>query len=53
MKRRMPIGADVSDDGVHFRVWAPKRQRVEVVSEVGSFDLTREAVAPDHVGRDP
>jgi maltooligosyltrehalose trehalohydrolase len=31
MKRRYPIGAEVSADGVHFRVWAPRRKQVEVV----------------------
>src|SRR5437870_1889762 len=32
--RRLPIGAEVvGPDGVHFRVWAPKRQRVRVVLE--------------------
>ena len=31
-RRRLPIGAESSaDGGVHFRVWAPRRQRVEVV----------------------
>lgn len=29
--RRYPIGAEVRRDGVHFRVWAPKCKRVEVV----------------------
>lgn len=29
--RSLPIGAEVSDAGVHFRVWAPKRKRVAVV----------------------
>jgi maltooligosyltrehalose trehalohydrolase len=29
--RRLPIGANVTADGVHFRVWAPKRRRVDVV----------------------
>src|SRR5215467_3712755 len=30
--RRLPIGAEVLGDGiVHFRVWAPKRRRVELV----------------------
>ncbi|MBV9669687.1 MAG: malto-oligosyltrehalose trehalohydrolase [Acidobacteriales bacterium] len=28
----MPIGAEPRGDGTHFRVWAPKRKRVEVVS---------------------
>jgi len=31
MKRRYPIGAEVSADGVHFRVWAPRRKHVDVV----------------------
>jgi maltooligosyltrehalose trehalohydrolase len=35
-QRRLPVGADVlPDGGVHFRVWAPQRQRVEVVLEGG------------------
>ena len=30
--RRLPIGAEVLGDGeVHFRVWAPRSQRVEVI----------------------
>jgi maltooligosyltrehalose trehalohydrolase len=31
--RRLPVGAEVVPEGVHFRVWAPKRKRVEVVFE--------------------
>jgi maltooligosyltrehalose trehalohydrolase len=32
--RRLPIGAEVSPGGeIHFRVWAPRRQRVAVVLE--------------------
>ncbi len=31
--RRLPVGAEVVDGGVHFRVWAPRRQRVDVVVE--------------------
>jgi maltooligosyltrehalose trehalohydrolase len=32
--RRLPVGAEVlSDGGVHFRVWAPRRQRVEAALE--------------------
>ena len=35
--RRLPGGAEVLlDGGVHFRVWASKRHRVEVVLESGS-----------------
>ncbi len=34
--RRLPVGAEVlADGGVHFRVWAPRRRRVEVVLESG------------------
>ncbi|HEX9941616.1 MAG TPA: malto-oligosyltrehalose trehalohydrolase [Thermoanaerobaculia bacterium] len=45
--RRLPVGAEVGPEGVHFRVWAPKRQRVEVVFEApaeeeGPVELTRE-----------
>jgi maltooligosyltrehalose trehalohydrolase len=33
-QRRLPIGAEVlAEGGVHFRVWAPQRRRVEVVLE--------------------
>jgi maltooligosyltrehalose trehalohydrolase len=37
-KRRLPIGAECAagSAGVHFRVWAPKRTRVEIVLEGGS-----------------
>jgi len=35
-QRRLPVGADVlPGGGVHFRVWAPQRQGVEVVLEGG------------------
>ena len=34
--RRMPVGAEaLPGGGVHFRVWAPRRRRVEVVLESG------------------
>jgi maltooligosyltrehalose trehalohydrolase len=33
--RRLPVGAEPSGaEGTHFRVWAPKRRRVEAVLEV-------------------
>jgi len=36
VKRRLPFGAEVlPGSGVHFRVWAPRRRRVEVVLEDG------------------
>jgi len=33
--RRLPIGAEPTARGVHFRVWAPARREVAVVPEVG------------------
>jgi len=33
--RRFPVGAEISDGGVHFRVWAPARKTVEVVFDAG------------------
>jgi maltooligosyltrehalose trehalohydrolase len=33
--RRLPVGAEVVEGGVHFRVWAPRRRAVEVVIERG------------------
>ncbi len=34
LKRRLPVGAELlPTGGVHFRVWAPRRKRVEVVLE--------------------
>src|SRR5258708_25871005 len=29
--RRLPVGAEEVPGGVHFRVWAPRRERVAVV----------------------
>src|SRR5688572_27673669 len=31
VERRLPIGAEARPDGVQFRVWAPRREQVEVV----------------------
>jgi maltooligosyltrehalose trehalohydrolase len=31
--RRLPIGAEISENGAHFRVWAPGHDKVEVVIE--------------------
>lgn len=43
MTRRLPIGAELTPDGAHFRLWAPKRQRVEVLLIDGpATELTRE-----------
>ncbi|MET0645918.1 MAG: malto-oligosyltrehalose trehalohydrolase [Pyrinomonadaceae bacterium] len=47
LARRLPVGAEaLPGGGVHFRVWAPRRRRVEVVFEgddaPGSFALEEE-----------
>lgn len=38
MRRRSPVGAEVVPEGVHFRVWAPKRECVEVVFEDAALE---------------
>jgi maltooligosyltrehalose trehalohydrolase len=44
--RRLPIGAELAPEGgVHFRVWAPRRRRVEVVIEGGGAPVTLAAEA--------
>ncbi|MBX9583396.1 MAG: malto-oligosyltrehalose trehalohydrolase, partial [Gemmataceae bacterium] len=45
--RRPPVGAEVVDGGVEFRVWAPRRRRVEVVLETGR------AAGPHELAREP
>ncbi|HEX6903222.1 MAG TPA: malto-oligosyltrehalose trehalohydrolase [Thermoanaerobaculia bacterium] len=47
VQRRFPVGAEVTPEGVRFRVWAPRRKQVEVV-----FEGSREAVelAPEENG---
>ena len=36
ISRRLPVGAEAQrDGGVHFRVWAPRRERVEVILHAG------------------
>lgn len=42
-RRRLPIGAELLDDGVHFRVWAPRRKRVDVRVGHTTHALAREA----------
>lgn len=45
--RRLPIGAEVMPGGAHFRVWTPRRQKVEVIfaadSPAGPVELTPQA----------
>jgi maltooligosyltrehalose trehalohydrolase len=41
--RHLPIGAEVTNEGVHFRVWAPKASSVRVVTDAGgAHDLLPE-----------
>lgn len=40
--RRFPIGAEPTPEGVHFRLWAPKRAKVEVLIDDAATPLTRE-----------
>jgi maltooligosyltrehalose trehalohydrolase len=43
-RRRLPVGAEVlPGGGIHFRVWAPRRKRVEVVIEKGPWLKTDDA----------
>jgi maltooligosyltrehalose trehalohydrolase len=45
--RRMPIGAEVvKERGVHFRVWAPKHQKVSVVFEGAMPSALQEKTFP-------
>ena len=38
LQRRLPIGAELTEGGVHFRVWAPRRKKVDLVVE-GARDM--------------
>ncbi|MEA2570734.1 MAG: maltooligosyltrehalose trehalohydrolase [Acidobacteriota bacterium] len=40
--RRYPVGAEVQSDGVHFRVWAPEHERVDVIVDGAEHPLERE-----------
>ncbi len=40
--RRLPVGAEVVPEGVHFRVWAPQRKKVEVMAGKSGIELDRE-----------
>ena len=39
VQRRLPIGAELTSGGVHFRVWAPRRRDVQVVFEDGGENV--------------
>ena len=43
MIRRRPIGAELSGDGVEFRVWAPAHERMAVVIDGRDHPLERES----------
>src|SRR5438477_12878803 len=43
VQRRLPVGAESATDGTHFRIWAPRRSRVEVVLDrFRTFELEPE-----------
>jgi maltooligosyltrehalose trehalohydrolase len=49
-KRRLPIGAEpAGGNGVHFRVWAPRRQSIEVLLECGG-ELHSVPLTPERDG---
>ena len=44
VRRRLPVGVELKDGGVHFRGWAPQSRRVAVLlDDGGEFALTAEA----------
>ena len=45
VRRKQPVGAEVSAEGVHFRVWAPARKKIEVVFE--DKDVAPHSLEPD------
>ncbi len=42
MKREYPFGAEVFEDGVHFRVWAPEKKNVELLFKEKRYPLEQE-----------
>jgi maltooligosyltrehalose trehalohydrolase len=52
-RRRLPIGAELMGGGTHFRVWAPKRARVDVVIDDRASELTPEEGDGYHSGLVP
>jgi maltooligosyltrehalose trehalohydrolase len=48
--RRLPVGAEVVPSGVHVRVWAPKRRRVELVLERAGSTATHHELASERTG---
>lgn len=53
LKRRLPIGAEVQPGGgVHFRVWAPRREKIDVVF-LPRGEATEGTVAEYALDREP
>lgn len=50
ISRRYPVGAEVLETGVHFRVWAPDRKKVEVVLASGIEELVSVPLTKDGTG---
>jgi maltooligosyltrehalose trehalohydrolase len=51
LHRRLPVGAEVqSQGGTHFRVYAPKRRKVEVILEAASGNEEKSFELPDEDG---
>jgi maltooligosyltrehalose trehalohydrolase len=49
--RSLPIGAEVSADGVSFRIWAPRRRQVYVINvDQAGQELGRHALEPESDG---
>lgn len=48
--RRFPVGAEVSKQGTHFRVWAPARKSVEVVWQRCEPKLRAQKLEPEADG---
>ena len=49
-RRRLPIGAELHDDGVDFRVWAPAVKTVELMLEAGPGSPSAHKLAPEGDG---
>jgi len=47
LARRYPVGAEVTSDGTHLRVWAPRRERVEVCHGEGLRASSALGAEPD------
>ena len=50
ISRRLAVGAEVVPSGVHVRLWAPKRRRVELVLEGPGSTAARHGLAPEGTG---